>query len=123
MKLLMTLIASAVLTIFPSDIESLVTSNELVNSPECIVYADTVIVALRTEPIFFRSERLKLTEDLKAGIKERYDVREIIITFDKDIYYKITKIDAERAKGVAEEKIRNDIISLIETVRYRGDLI
>jgi precorrin-4 methylase len=115
----MTVIAIAVMSVAPGDVETLVQNNNLVNDAECIVYADTVVLALRTEPIFLRSERVKLENQIIDEIKERYDVREVLVSFDRDVYYKITRIDRMREKGISDNELQPDILELIETARQR----
>lgn len=119
MNLLMTVMAVLVMTIFPGDIESIANKHDLIDKAECLVYTDTIVIALKTQPIFFRSDRIKLIETIKSEVKDNYDVSEVIISFDRDIYYKITKIDEQRAKGVSEDKLRAEIIYLIDTARDR----
>lgn len=119
MNILMTIMTMLVMSVSTSEMETLAIAYPMIDNAECIYYTDTVVVALKTEPIFFRSDRIKLVNELTEDIRSKYNVREILISFDKDVYYKITKIDAKRQKGVSEDELRPDIISLIDTVRYR----
>ncbi|MGI6700959.1 MAG: YhcN/YlaJ family sporulation lipoprotein [Christensenellales bacterium] len=113
------IILTLVMTIFPSDVESLINSDSKVIDAECLVVGDMVVIAVKTEPLFFRSDRIRLIEKLKSDVKSRYDVSEVMITFDRDIYYKISKIDMLIAEGLTEEQLRSDIIALVETVKSR----
>jgi len=119
MRLFTTLMVTAAMTLFPAEIEDFVNSDSMVESSECIVYYDTVIVAVKTKPIFFKTERDELIEKLENNVRKRFDAGEVIISFDKDIYYKVTKISTQIEKGATENALRNEIISVIETARSR----
>lgn len=119
MTILMTVMTMIVMAFAPNDIEGIVSRNSLVDKAECLHYSDTIVIALKTQPIFFRSDREKLVEEIRADVSSCYNVREVIVSFDKDIYYKITKIDDMRANGKSEDTIRQDIINVIETARAR----
>lgn len=119
MATLMTIITAIFITVTPQTVESLIVNEPLIQDVECIVYSDTIVVALKTEPIFTRSERERLTSSIRNAIRNEYDVRELIITYDKDIYYRISRIEEMKNKGVDEEKVRKEIIYIINTARNR----
>lgn len=120
MSVLMTIMSIIVMSFYPlNDIESSVIRHNLVEQAECIAYSDTIVVALKTQPIFFRSDRDELVDSIKDNLISKYNIDDVIVSFDKDIYYKITKIDEQRLKGVKEEELNPSIEELVNTARER----
>ncbi len=102
-----------------SPIDVIVASNELIEEVQVLEYSDTVVVALITEPVFQRSVRKSIVESVKQSVRENYDIREVIVTFDADLYYRIARVNNHIASNNEYSKLAKEIADIINTAKYR----
>lgn len=93
-------------------IESRVKSNELIDTAICLVVDDEALLCVTTEPIYSRSHRQALVEELTATISSEFGIR-AVVCFDCDIYYKASKL--KKQQTVNEDEIR----ALIRSCKIR----
>ena len=72
----------------PESIVSVVLQNENVVGARCFEVQNTYIIAVLTVPIYLKSERDKCKTDIQNTISQMCS-KEVIVTFDVDIYAKI----------------------------------
>ena len=93
-------------------IESRVAQNDLVDTAICLVVDDEALVCVTTMPIYSRSQRQALVDELTATINSEFG-KNAVICFDCDIYYKASKL--KKQQSVNEDEIR----SLIRSCKIR----
>ena len=82
-------------------IEARVAQNDLIDTAICLVVDDEALVCVTTEPIYSRSQRQKLLEELTATIDSEFGIR-AVVCFDCDIYYKASKLKKQQTVNVDE---------------------
>lgn len=96
--------ATAQQTLTPDAVVSTVLQNENVIGARCFEAQNTYIVAVLTVPIYLKSERDKCKFDIQTAISQ-LSGKEIIVTFDIDIYAKIKPNMSERDKDALYKKV------------------
>ena len=93
-------------------IEARVCQNELIDTAICLVVDDEALVCVTTAPIYSRSQRQALVDELTATISSEYG-KSAVVCFYCDIYYKASKLKKQHT--VNEDEIR----SLIKSCKIR----
>ncbi|MGN0796856.1 MAG: hypothetical protein ACI4M5_01465 [Christensenellales bacterium] len=93
-------------------IESRVKSHESIDTAICLVVDDEALVCVTTKPIYSRTQRQKLVEELTDCIKIEFG-KSATICFDCDIYYKASKL--KKQQTVNPDEIR----ALIRSCKIR----
>ena len=96
-------------------IEARVSQNELIETAICLVVDDEALVCVTTMPIYSRSQRQKLVQELSEEIAQEFGKR-AVICLDCDIYYKASKLKKQQTINP------DDIRALIKSCKIRrGD--
>lgn len=96
-------------------IEARVAQNDLIDTAICLVVDDEALVCVTTMPIYSRSQRQALVDELTATINSEFG-KNAVICFDCDIYYKASKLKKQQSVNP------DDIRALIESCKIRrGD--
>ncbi len=95
------------------DIESIVSSNDLVEYCTAYVWKNRVLVGLISKPLFSRTQRTQLEESIKQAILNEYGFEEALISFDMDVIYEISKLNKT---SNADDK---DVAALFYSVKVR----
>lgn len=95
-----------------SAIESRVAQNDLIETAICLVVDDEALVCVTTAPIYSRSQRQALVEDLTTTIDSEFG-KSVVICFDCDIYYKASKLKKQQTVNP------DDIRALIKSCKIR----
>lgn len=74
-------------------VESIVSQNEKVDY--CVAYAwkNRLLVGIIPKPLFSRSQRIELEEQIKQSINQVYGFEEVLLSFDMDIIHEIGKLN------------------------------
>lgn len=83
---------------------SAVLQNKNVVGARCFEVQNTYIVAVLTVPIYLKSERDKCKSDIQAEISQ-ISGKEVIVTFDVDIYAKIKPNMSDSEKTSLYKKV------------------
>ena len=95
------------------DAQELVLGIQGVKRCEVYLYADNAVVAVRTEPIFLRSENERLMRDIAKELEKHPNIRKAYVTQDVNVYCELKKINEKNIRGAdASNKIER-IIKLI----------
>lgn len=94
-------------------VETIVASNPLVDYCNAYVWRNRVVVGIMPHPIYSRSQRDKLVQEIIDDLDEAYGFDETLISFDMDIVYEISKFNK---KPRVDEK---DASALFYTVKVR----
>lgn len=100
--------AAAVQTGAFEELNRFVAQDAQTQSAQCLVCDDVALVGVITLPLFGRTQQLAYTQAQTQRIKEKYGYREVVVTFDSDLYYAIKKATAAESldKTFARELIR-----------------
>ena len=93
-------------------IEACVSQNELIETAICLVVDDEALVCVTTMPIYSRSQRQALVDELTATIGSEFG-KNAVICFDCDIYYKASKLKKQQTVNP------DDIRALIKSCKIR----
>ena len=93
-------------------IEACVSQNELIETAICLVVDDEALVCVTTAPIYSRSQRQALVDELTATIGSEFGIR-AVVCFDCDIYYKASKLKKQQTVNP------DDIRALIKSCKIR----
>ena len=74
-------------------VESIVSQNSLVDYCVAYVWKNRVIVGIIPKPLYSRTQRTQLEEQIKQSISEAYGFDEILISFDMDMIHEIGKLN------------------------------
>lgn len=71
----------------------------------------TMLIALVTKPIFSTTERHELVDNVKDVVYKYSTVKEVLVTFDADLFYKVKDASENQNKidkviGVAKSRVR-----------------
>lgn len=74
-------------------VESIVSQNVSVDYCVAYVWKNRVLVGIIPKPIFGRTQRAQLEEQIKQSISEVYGFEEALVSFDMDIIHEIGKLN------------------------------
>ncbi|MDE6614911.1 MAG: hypothetical protein K2K24_05315 [Clostridia bacterium] len=74
-------------------VESIVSQNSLVDYCVAYVWKNRVLVGIIPKPLYSRSQRVELEEQIKQSISEVYGFDETLVSFDMDIIHEIGKLN------------------------------
>lgn len=86
------------------DVVAITLENDKVVGARCFQVQDTFVVAVLTVPIYLKSERDKCKKDLQNVIVQLTG-KDIVVTFDVDIYAKIKPNMSETEKTTLYKKV------------------
>lgn len=91
-----------------AELNAFVEEDAQTQSAQCLVCDDIALVGVITLPIFGRAQRFAYIQAQSERIKERYGYREVVVTFDTDLYYEIKKLTTRETfdKSLARALIR-----------------
>lgn len=72
-----------------ANLEHAALSQENVIAVRTFETEDVVVLAVLTAPIYLKSERDALKAQLKITLREKCDGKDLIVTFDNEVYRKI----------------------------------
>lgn len=94
-----------------ADIGDFLSGYRLVDKYCYATAGDCLVVGLVTEPMFTLSGITEYTRTLEKELSQYFGYREVAVTFDTDLFYKIKKL----GENADEDSVR----SIIDTVRKR----
>ena len=78
-------------------VESIVSQNTSVDYSVVYVWKNRTLVGVIPKPLYSRSERIELEEQIKRSISEVYGFEEVLVSFDMDIIHEIGKLNKKTA--------------------------
>lgn len=107
-------ICAAVAAISPIDaqLNDFVANYQFVNSSYCVVYGNSALIAVQTQPFFTRSQYNQFKSELEIKITQLFGYEKVIVCTDSDIFYK-----AKKATG--GEMSEQDIAEMIKSAEKR----
>lgn len=94
-----------------ADVGDFLSQYELVKQYCYAAAGDRLVVGLVTEPLFTLSGITQYTRTLEKELSEYFGYREVAVTFDTDLFYRIKKLGADADEASVE--------AIIETARKR----
>ena len=94
----------------------IVLCHEDVKKCEVYLFADNIIVAIRTEPIFFHSENERLVRDIREELESFPNVRRVYITQDVSLYCELKKLNEQRQPK--EKDLIKSVERIIKQIPY-----
>ncbi len=74
-------------------VESIVSQNTLVDYCVAYVWKNRVLVGIIPKPLYSRTQRTQLEEQIKQSINDAYGFDEVLLSFDMDIIHEISKLN------------------------------
>lgn len=74
-------------------VESIVSQNELVDYCVAYVWKNRLLVGIIPKPLYSRTQRTQLEEQIKQDIAGAYGFDETLVSFDMDILHEISKLN------------------------------
>lgn len=74
-------------------VESIASQNSMVDYCVALVWKNRALVGVIPKPLFSRTQRTQLEEQIKQSISEVYGFEEILVSFDMDIIHEISKLN------------------------------
>ena len=96
-----------------SDAAQLALSFDAVKRCEVYFYADNAVVAIRTEPIFLRSENEKLIRAIEKELEKHPNIRKAYVTQDVNVYCELKKLNEKNIRDADASRMIEKIIALI----------
>ncbi|MDE5616393.1 MAG: YhcN/YlaJ family sporulation lipoprotein [Clostridia bacterium] len=74
-------------------VESIVSQNSMVDYCIALVWKNRALVGVIPKPLFSRTQRVQLEDQIKQSISEVYGFEEVLVSFDMDIIHEISKLN------------------------------
>ena len=74
-------------------VSSIISQIEAVDYCEVLVWKNRLLVGVIPKPLFSRTERTRLEEQIVQAVNEEYGFDEVLISFDMDIIHEIGKLN------------------------------
>ena len=84
-----------------ADVESILSQIQAVDYCVALVWKNRLLVGVIPKPLFSRTERTQLEEQLTQAVSEEYGFDEILISFDMDIIHEIVKFNKASSAEIA----------------------
>lgn len=113
-------IAAAAFNYSSTELETYVAAKENVIKVAVVLQDDKAVCAVDAKPMFLASQRRSFIKQTEQELKQKFNLSEVIVTLDVDLFYDATAINKAILKGEMPKKRIEYIFSV---ARVRRNLI
>ncbi len=74
-------------------VELILSQNAQIDSYSVLIWGNKVLVGVLPHPLYSRTQRDALETSIKSDINDVYGFEEVLVSFDTDIFYEISKLN------------------------------
>jgi hypothetical protein len=94
-----------------------------IKDAEVVILGDSCIVAVRTAPLFFKSDYRGVEAEIAAALREGGEYNNFYFSYDLDIFLKTAALRKKIEAGGGALQYKDDIFALISVIENRKPVI